>query len=160
MGFLCKCRAAEKERFKNSIIKAVRPTLVDTIAALQQRDVARARAAFEAYDSGWNGIEVYVNTRSKDTYRLLELEFQPKITKALDKPVPDISEVLTDVQAMLVKFDEAVSTFANAAPLNPLYDDVARLRIVRAHMREVTLALKAGNLAKARNSFEAFEYAW
>ena len=160
MGYLGPMRAAEEERFEISSIKAVRPTLVDTIAALQQRDVARARAAFEAYDSGWNGIEVYVNTRSKDTYRLLELEFQPKITKALDKPVPDISAVLTDVQAMLVKFDEAVSMFANAAPLNPLYDDVARLRIVRAHMREVTLALKAGNLAKARKSFEAFEDAW
>jgi hypothetical protein len=93
-------------------------------------------------------------------YRLLELEFQPRITKALEKPNLDISEVLTDVRAMLVKFDEAISTFANAAPLNPLYDDVARLRIVRAHLREVTPALKAGNLAKARKSFEAFEDGW
>ena len=61
---------------------------------------------------------------------------------------------------MLVKFDEAVSMFASSAPLNPLYDDVARLRIVRAHLREVTPALKAGNLAKARKSFEAFEDGW
>src|SRR5215813_7763221 len=91
---------------------------------------------------------------------LLELEFQPRITKALDKPDPDISEVLADVQAMLAKFDEAVNMFVNAAPLNPLYDDVARLRIVRAHLREVTPALKAGNLAKARKSFEAFEDGW
>src|SRR5882762_3839082 len=74
-------------------------------------------------DSGWNGIEVYVNTRNKDMYRLLELEFQPRIIKALDRPNPDIPELLADVQAMLVKFDEAVSIFGNAAPLNPLYDD-------------------------------------
>jgi hypothetical protein len=152
--------AAEQERFEISSIKAIRPTLVETIAALQQRDVARAKAAFEDYDSGWNGIEVYINTRSKDVYRLLELEFQPRITKALDSPNPDISGVLADVQAMLVKFDEAVSMFATEAPLNPLYDDVARLRIVRAHLREVTPALKAGNLAKARKSFEAFEDGW
>jgi len=152
--------AAEQERFEISSIKAIRPTLVETIAALQQRDVARAKAAFEDYDSGWNGIEVYINTRSKDVYRLLELEFQPRITKALDSPNPDISGVLADVQAMLVKFDEAVSMFAKEAPLNPLYDDVARLRIVRAHLREVTPALKAGNLAKARKSFEAFEDGW
>src|SRR6266853_7010537 len=91
--------AADEERFEISSIKAIRPTLVDTITALQQRDVARAKAAFEAYDSGWNGIEVYVNTRSKDVYRLLELEFQPRITKALEKPNLDISEVLTDVRA-------------------------------------------------------------
>jgi len=160
--FTClgQAQVAEEERFEISSIKAIRPTLVDTITALQQRDVVRAKAAFEAYDSGWNGIEVYVNIRSKDMYRLLELEFQPRITKALDKPDPDVSEALTDVEAMLLKFDEAVSMFAKAAPLNPLYDDVARLRIVRAHLREVTPALKAGNLAKARKSFEAFEDGW
>jgi hypothetical protein len=61
---------------------------------------------------------------------------------------------------MLVKFDEAVSIFGNAAPLNPLYDDIARLRIVRAHLREVTPALKARDIAKARKSFEAFEDTW
>jgi hypothetical protein len=160
MGYLAQARAAEEERFEISSIKAIRPTLVDTITALRQRDVARAREAFADYDSGWNGIEVYINIRSKDVYRVLELEFQPRIIKALDKPNPDISDVLTDVQAMLVKFDEAVSMFANAARLDPLYDDVARLRIVRAHLREVTPALKAGNLAKARKSFEAFEDGW
>jgi hypothetical protein len=160
LGSLGQARAAEEERFEISSIKAIRPTLVDTITALQKRDVARARAAFADYDSGWNGIEVYINVRSRDVYRQLELEFQPRITKALDGPNPDISEVLMDVQSMLVKFDEAVSMFANAAPLNPIYDDVARLRIVRAHLRDVTPALKAGNLAKARKSFEAFEDGW
>jgi len=160
LGCLGQARAAEEERFEISSIKAIRPTLVDTITALQKRDVARARAAFADYDSGWNGIEVYINVRSRDVYRQLELEFQPRITKALDGPNPDVSEVLMDVQSMLVKFDEAVSMFANAAPLNPLYDDVARLRTVRAHLRDVTPALKAGNLAKARKSFEAFEDGW
>jgi hypothetical protein len=160
LGCLGQAGAAEEERFEISSIKAIRPTLVDTIAALQKRDVAQARAAFADYDSGWNGIEVYINVRSRDVYRQLELEFQPRITKALDGPNPDISEVLMDVQSMLVKFDEAVSMFANAATLNPLYDDVARLRIVRAHLRDVTPALKAGNLAKARKSFEAFEDGW
>ena len=46
---------------------------------------------------------------------------------------------------------------AKAAPLNPLYDDVARLRIVRAHLREVIPALKAGDVAKARKSFDEFD---
>src|SRR5712671_2173889 len=160
MGYLGQALAADGERFEISSIKAIRPTLVDTITALQQRDVARAKAAFQAYDSGWNGIEVYVNTRSKDMYRLLELEFQPRIIKALDRPNPDIPALLTDVQAMLAKFDEVVNMFGNAAPLNPLYDDVARLRIVRAHLREVTPALKVGNIAKARKSFETFEDTW
>ncbi len=110
-SYLSDGAAADEERFEITSIKAIRPTLVDTITALQQRDIARAKAAFDAYDSGWNGIEVYVNTRNKDMYRLLELEFQPRIIKALDRPNPDIPELLADVQAMLVKFDEAVSIF-------------------------------------------------
>ena len=49
---------------------------------------------------------------------------------------------------------------ANGPPLSPIYDDVARLRIVRAHLREVNPALKAGNIAKARKSFLAFDDMW
>ena len=56
---------AAGERFEISSIKAVRPTLVTTIAALEQRDLSKAKAAFEAYDSAWNGIEFYVNTVSE-----------------------------------------------------------------------------------------------
>jgi hypothetical protein len=43
-----------------------------------------------------------------------------------------------------------------AAPLNPLYDDVARLRMFRASLREVDIALRAGDVAKARTTLTAF----
>jgi hypothetical protein len=152
--------AKPAERFEVTSIKAVRPTLVATIAALQQRDAARAKAAFEDYDSAWNGIEMYVNTRSKAMYDELEHVLQARIEKALAGPNPDLAATLADAQAMLVKYDEAVDMIAKAAPLNPLYDDIARLRIVRAHLREVPPALKAGNFAKARKSFAAFDATW
>jgi hypothetical protein len=148
------------ERFEVTSVKAVRPTLVDTIAALQKRDVAAAKAAFEAYDSLWNGIEMYINTRSKGMYDALEHVLQARIEKALGTPNPDVAALLADAQAMLVKYDEAIDMVAKAAPLNPLYDDIARLRIVRAHLREVLPALKAGNVAKARKSFAAFDATW
>ena len=151
---------AQAERFEITSIKAIRPTLGNTIAALQAGDVARAKAAFEAYDSAWNGIEVYVNVRSKAMYQTLEHEYQARITKALDAPNPDIPSLLADVQAMLAKFDETVALISPMPPLNSFYDDVARLRIVRAHLREVPPALKAGNLAKARKSFQAFDDNW
>jgi len=153
-------QAAAQERFEITSIKAVRPTLVNTINALQQRDAAAAKQAFEAYDSGWNGIEFYVNVRSRPMYNLLEHEFQPRITKALAEPSPNFPVVQADVQAMLAKFDEMVAMFAAMPALHPLFDDVARLRIVRAHLREVNPALKAGNLAKARKSFKAFDDNW
>jgi hypothetical protein len=160
VGCLGQVPAAAQERFEVSSIKAVRPTLVDTIAALQQRDLARAKAAFEAYDSGWNGIETYINVRSREMYQTLEHGFQARISKALEGPSPDMAAQLADAQAMLAKFDEAIGLVANAAPLNPRYDDVARLRIVRAHLREVPPALKAGDVAKARKSFAAFDDNW
>lgn len=146
-----------KDRFEVSGIKAVRPTLVNTIAALKRGDVTRARAAFEDYDSAWNGIEVYINTRDKNMYDELEHNWQAKIAAGLKSPHPDTAALLADSQAMLAKFDEAIGMVAKEPPLNPLYDDVARLRIVRAKLREVSPALKAGDIGKARKSFAAFK---
>jgi tetratricopeptide (TPR) repeat protein len=152
--------AAAQARFEVTSVKAVRPHLVNTVTALQQRDVAKAKAAFEAYDSAWNGIEVYIATRSRPLYQALEIELQARITKALESPNPDMAALLADAQAILGKYDEAISLIEKAAPLNPLYDDIARLRIVRAHLREVPPALKVGNFAKARKSFEEFDRTW
>src|SRR5437879_13753660 len=77
------------ERFEVTSIKAVRPTLVNTIEALQKRDLAGARDAFEGYDSAWNGVEFYVNTRSREMYRTLEHGFQARINKGLEASNPD-----------------------------------------------------------------------
>ena len=128
------------ERFEVTSIKAVRPTLVRTIAALQKRDVAGAKDAFEAYDSGWNGVEVYINVRYPEMYKELEGNLQTRIIKGLGAASPDTAALLSDAQMMLAKYDETISLLDKAAPLNRLYDDVARLRIVRAHLREVTPA--------------------
>jgi high-affinity iron transporter len=159
-GCLGQLPIAAQERFEVTSIKAVRPTIVNTIAALQQRDVMGAREAFDAYDSAWNGIEVYINQRSRELYQLLEHGFQARISKGLEGASPDLAALLSDAQAMLVKFDEAVAMVEKAAPLNPLFDEVARLRIVRAHLREVIPALKVQNFVKARKSYAAFDANW
>jgi len=151
---------ASPERFEVSAVKTARPFLVDTIVAIQQGNLARAREAFDAYDSAWNGIEVYINVRSRALYQNLELELQAKISKALDAPRPDMATLLSDAQTMLAKYDEAIDVVTKASPLNPIYDELARLRIVRAHLREVNPALKTGNIAKARKSFESFNDKW
>jgi hypothetical protein len=151
---------AKTERFEVTAIKAVRPTLVKTIAALQKQDAAGAMAAFEDYDSGWNGIEVYVNTRSKEMYDELEKNLQTKISEGLKAPKPDTSKLLPDAKMMLTKYDELIGMVQKGSPLNPLYDDVARMRIVRAHLREVNPALKAGDIAKAKKSYGAFSDHW
>jgi hypothetical protein len=152
--------AGGTERFEVKSIKAVRPTLVETLTALQQRDITRARAGFAAYDSAWNGIEFYINTRSREMYNTLEHEYQARIDKGLAASNPDIPALTADAQTMLAKYDEAIAMVEKATPLSPLFDDVARLRIVRADLRQVTPALKAGNLDKARKAFTAFDDNW
>src|ERR1700682_6139698 len=98
-------RAHGTVRLEVSGIKAVRPALVNTVAALKKGDAAGAKAAFEAYDSGWNGVEVYINTRSKDMYNELERNYQSRITAGLNSPKPDTTALLSDAQAMLAKYD-------------------------------------------------------
>jgi hypothetical protein len=159
VGFAGQAVAAQ-ERFEVTSIKAVRPTLVDLVAALQQKNVAKAKAAIQAYDSAWNGVEVYINVRSKDTYNLLELDLQARITKELGTPSPDMAKLLADSQLLLAKYDDAIKMVADAQPLNAGYDDVARLRIVRAPLRDVVPDLKDGKIAEARKSYEAFDSKW
>ena len=159
VGFAGQAPAAD-ERFEVSSIKAVRVTLVDTAAALQQGNIAKAKEAFDNYDSAWNGIEVYIDTRSKPMYDKIELDLQARIEKEMAQPMPDMAKLKADLQEMIGKYDEAIALVSKAAPLSPLFDDIARLRIERAHLREVNPALKAGNIAKARKSYEAFDANW
>jgi len=160
VGYAGQAAAAAAERFEVTSLKAVRPNIVNMVTASQQKDLAKAKAAYQAYDSAWNGIEVYINTRNKDTYNELELNLQARISKGLTAPTPDFAALLADSQMLLAKYDDAVKAVAAAPALNPLYDDIARLRIVRAPLREVVPDLKDGKVANARKSYEAFDSKW
>jgi hypothetical protein len=159
VGFAGQAPAAD-ERFEVSSIKAVKATLIETAAAIQQGNIPKAKEAFDNYDSAWNGVEVYIGTRSKPMYDKIELDLQARINKEMDGPTPDMTKLKADIQEMLAKYDEAIDMVSKGAPLDPLYDDIARLRMVRSHLREVTPALKAGNIDKARKSYAAFDADW
>jgi len=135
-------RGTGTTRFEVTSLRAVRPILVKTIADLEKKDVAAAKADMENYDSAWNGVEVYVNTRSMDLYNEIEHHYQTAVTDALNKPNPDAAAVLTDAKAMLAKYDEMLALVEKSAPLNRLYDDVARLRIERVNASLHVLAEK------------------
>src|SRR5436309_12798259 len=96
--------AAPAERFEVTSLKAVRPTLVNTLDAAQKRDAARARESFEAYDSAWNGIEFYVNTRSRPMYDLLEHQYQARITKAHEAEYPHVAANAIQVHVCHARF--------------------------------------------------------
>jgi len=153
-------RPASGERFEVTSIKAIRPTLVRTVDALKKADTIAAEEAFEAYDTGWNGIEVYINTRDRDLYNELEKNYQTKIEEGLKAPKPDVAALLANAQAMLAKYDQAIAMVEKATPLNPLYDDIARVRTARSPLRYVNPALKEGNVAHAQKAFAAFRANW
>jgi len=153
-------RPAAGQRFEVASIKAVRPTLVNTIDALKKGDLAKAKEAFEAYDTAWNGIEVYINTRDRDLYNELEKNYQTKIEEGLNAPKPDAPGLLSNAQAMLAKYDQAIAMVEQAAPLNPLYDDIARVRTARSPLRNVNPAMKEGHVGHAQQAFAAFRGNW
>jgi hypothetical protein len=153
-------RAAGAERFEVASIKAVRPTLVKTIEALRKGNIRQAKEAFEAYDTAWNGIEVYVNTRDREMYNELEKNYQAKIEEALNAPKPDAAAVRANAQAMLAKYDEMIASVEKAAPLSPLYDDIARIRTARSPLRTINPAMKEGDIAKAKKALAAFRANW
>src|SRR6267142_452871 len=76
-------------RFEVTSLKSVRPILVKTIADLEKKNAAAAKADMADYDSAWNGVEVYVSTRSMDMYNDIEHNWQTKVTEAVNKPNPD-----------------------------------------------------------------------
>src|SRR5579871_448650 len=86
-GFSSPVLAADS--FELAGVKAVKPTLVATADAVKKGDFVKARESFEDYDSAWNGIEVYINVRSKEMYNKIELELQDRITKELAEAKPD-----------------------------------------------------------------------
>src|ERR1700722_12131580 len=90
--------SAQSDRFEVTGIKAVRPYLVKTLDAVKKNDIAGAKAAFEDYDTAWNGIEVYVNTRDRAMYGEIEQHWQSMIGKELNGPSPDAAAIAGDLQ--------------------------------------------------------------
>src|SRR5690349_2565912 len=93
-GSLFAGQAAGGNRFEVTSLRGVRPILVKTIADLEKKDATAARTDMENYDSAWNGVEVYVNTRSMDLYNEIEHHYQTAVTDALNKPTPDTAAIL------------------------------------------------------------------
>lgn len=147
-------------RFEVTSLRSVRPIIEKLIADLQKKDQAAANADIEAFDSAWVGVEVYVNTRNMDMYNDIEHNWEAKLTKALSAPGADLAASLSDAQSLLKSYDAMLDYVAKAPPLNPKFDDVARLRIERSHLRDVQNFLKEGKMADARKAWTAFDDNW
>ena len=139
------------------LVAAPRKQLEELYDAVQKSDFAAARAAMETYNSNWNGVEVYVNFRSRELYGEIETHYESDITTAIADPTADAAQILPQIVAMVSKYDEAINLSDTGPALSPIFDDLATVRTVRAPLRLVSPALKAGDVAKAQTGFAAFK---
>jgi high-affinity iron transporter len=152
--------ALTSTRQEASLVAGPRRRLEELAAALQKADVPAARAALEAYNAEWNGVEVYVNVRSRALYGEIETHYEADITTALEDPKPNVVQILALLKSMIGQYDEAIKLSDTGAPLSPLFDDLAAVRSVRAPLRNVSPALKAGDVSKASTGFADFKARW
>lgn len=145
------------DRMELKVLAEVPPKIDALTAALRGGALAPAKAAYEAYDATWNGVEVYVNVRSKAMYDELEGNLQHQIDEGLGKPAPDYAALARVSDQLGTKFDEAIRTATDGQPLSPLFDDVTSLRIIRSDLRIANAALEAKDVAKAKQYFTTFK---
>jgi high-affinity iron transporter len=147
-------------RDESRLVAAPRVHLEQAASAVQNNDLARARSAMDAYSADWNGIEVYVNFRSRDLYGEIESHYEADVDSALNAPDPDPAQILPLLQGMVAKYDEAIRLSDSGQTLSPMFDDLATLRTVRAPLRTVGAALQAGDTDRASTAFAEFTSRW
>jgi hypothetical protein len=147
-------------RDESRLVAAPRARLEQAATAVEHNDLPAARVAMDAYNAEWNGIEVYVNFRSRELYGQIESHYEADVDSALNAPDASSSQILPLLQGMLGSYDEAIRLSDTGQPLSPMFDDLATLRTVRAPLRTVGAALQAGDTDKASAAFADFKSRW
>lgn len=139
-----------------ALVSAVRPKIDALVTALQGTNVDAARDAYNEYDAGWNGIEVYVNVRDKALYTHLEVDLQEPIGEGLEATSPNMAPLVAKAQELGTAYDQAIANSKAGPALSPLFDDVTALRIVRRELRLTAAELKEPDVPEAKKEFEEF----
>jgi uncharacterized cupredoxin-like copper-binding protein len=152
---------APADKKELALVSAVRTNVVNIIDAAKKGDFPGAKKALKAYNTAWNGVEVYVSFRSADLYSQIETVLEAKVTSLLDATPPNAAEIVPAAEALLAKYDEAIKLVSGGQPISPLFDDVAALRILRTNtIRDAVPAIKAGDVATAKSLLSTFITKW
>ncbi|MEA2661261.1 MAG: hypothetical protein QOH08_833 [Chloroflexota bacterium] len=152
--------APQRNATEVALVSAVRPTIVATQELVRAGNFAAAKQAFVGYNAAWNGVEVYTNFRSRQLYGELETELETKVQAALGVAQPSAATLVPLLDQMLAKYDQVIRLSAEGPAISPLFDDVAAIRMTRASLRQVSPALKAGDLATAKAQYAIFQKDW
>ncbi len=145
---------------ESKLLQTVTPHITATLDALKKGDVAAAKKAFQEYVYVWNGIEVYVNARSKSLYNTIEVENEFKATELFEKPDAKAADILPYVEGVQKGFAEAIKLAQTGPDYDAILDEIADLRIVRVDLRKSIAALTASDIATAKTGFEKFDKGW
>lgn len=138
-------------------LKTVQPFAQRWRDAIARRNLPAALQAGEDYEAAWQAVEVYVNHRSLPLYTDIEPDTQFAIEAGLAQPQPDWPTLLRLADHLRQQFNVTISFIAAQPPLSPLFDDLVPLRGVRAQLLITRSALTAGDLPKARTTFDKFK---
>jgi hypothetical protein len=141
-------------------LKAVVPTITNTLDALKKGDVAGAKKAFEEYSYAWNGVEAYVKARSPELYGKIEVENEFKATDLFEKGNAKPEEIIPYVEGVHKGFDEALKMAESGPGYNALLDEIADLRILRVNLLRAGDALKANDPVPAIAALQNFKAGW
>lgn len=142
------------------LLQSVTPSISATLTALKKGDIKTARANFQVYSYGWNGIEVYVKTRSAQLYDTIEVQNEAKANVLLESATPNPQEIIPFVEGVQKGYNDALNLALSGQPLSPILDEVADMRILRVNLTKTLTALKDNNISNARNSFQEFKSGW
>ncbi len=142
------------------LLKTAVPHITATLDALKKGDINAARSAFKEYSYTWNGIEVYVNSRSRQLYDTIEVQNEFKANDLFDKPGSKAEEIIPLVEGVQKGFVEAIKMAESGPAYNAVLDEIADLRIVKIDLSRSIAALAIGDMTAARTSFEKFNLGW
>ncbi len=148
--------ASASESLEATRLATARPKLEALTAALAAGDLEASHDALEAYDAVWNGNEIYIQYRSLSTYLKLEADLQVAIEEGLASDAPNFAEMKTISEELSAVFEGSIAAAEQGPALNPLFDDLATVRIIRADLRITNAALDDGKVEKAAEYFATF----
>ncbi|HET9254094.1 MAG TPA: hypothetical protein VFO16_02685 [Pseudonocardiaceae bacterium] len=125
--------------------------------AIAHRDLAASLQAGEDYEAAWQAVEVYINHRSLPLYTDIEVDTQFQIDAGLAAPTQDWPALLNLADHLRQQFGAAIDFISSQPPLSPLFDDLVPLRGARAQLLITRSALTAGDLTKAKRTFNKFK---
>lgn len=128
--------------------------------AVAAKDAKAAKTAGINYEVAWQGAEVYLNHRSIVVYTDLEPNNQFVLEDLQEEANPDWAKACTIVKRMGRDLETAMYLSSSGPRLPKAFDDLAKVRHVRAYLNQARDALTAGDLPTAKTWIAKFNAGW